>query len=284
MEVSVGEYALCSALMRLEGNTENEDIIEDVQAALAQGVDLAKDLPLGHDDRVEEGDSALLVAVSFTALGIVRLLIDAGAKARNATEAYSMCYQCQTNNDVEMLRCLLNRGAVDILPGPDVAYFMLGLCHGVVTVDLLRVCLEFVASRRDYLSKVLAYTDDNGQTMLHMAVCSYDSTNRCSTCHVHAPRVRGGYDHSRRAPVVKLLIEFGANVLKTDNAGHTPAYLAKESMDPDPEVKDILEEALLDIKKLEAFSMGSHPRLGDASMMRRIDPEVLRMIATRNFR
>jgi ankyrin repeat protein len=276
MEVSVGEYALCSALMRLEGNTENEDILKDVQAALVQGVDLAKDLPLEYDDRVEEGDSALLVAVSFTALGIVRLLIDAGAKARNATEAYSMCYQCQTNNDVEMLRCLLNRGAVDILPGPDVAYFMLGLCHEVVTVDLLRVCLEFVASRRDYLSKVLAYTDYNGKTMLHMAVCSFEPTNIAQRRSLWD--LLRSYGHSRRAPVVKLLIEFGANVLQTDNAGHTPAYLAKDLMYPDPEVNDILEEALLDIKKLEAFSMGSHPRLGDASMMRRIDPEVLRMI------
>jgi ankyrin repeat protein len=283
MEVSVEEHALWSAIMRRSEN-EDDHILEDVQEALLQGVDLAKDIPLefAYDDRVGEGDSALFVAVSFTELGIVRLLIDAGAKARDVDEAYRMCYQCQTNNDVHMLHCLLNRGAVDILTGPDVAYFMLGLCHGVVTADLLRVCLEFVASRRDYLSNVLAYTDYNGQTMLHIAVCSFDPTNAAQRRSLWD--VLRSYGHSRRAPVVKLLIEFGANVLQTDNAGHTPAYLAKESMYPDPEVKDILEEALLDIKKLEAFSMGSHPRLGDASMMRRIDPEVLRMIATRNFR
>jgi hypothetical protein len=255
MEVSVEEHALWSAIMRRSEN-EDDHILEDVQEALVQGVDLAKDIPLefAYDDRVGEGDSALFVAVSFTELGIVRLLIDAGAKARDVDEAYRMCYQCQTNNDVHMLHCLLNRGAVDMLKGQDVAYFMLGLSRIYGSVDLLRVCLEFVASSRDYLSNVLAYTDYNGQTMLHMAVCSVD------------------------AQVVKLLIAFGANVLQTDNAGHTPAYLANESMYSDPEVNNILKKALLDIKKLEAFAMGSHPRLGDASMTKRIDPEVLRMI------
>ena len=93
----------------------------------------------------------------------------------------------------------------------------------------------------------------------------------------------GGYDYDRspRAPVVKLLLAYGANVLLTDELGRTPAYLARESADQDPEVQDILEQATLNLQKLESFAMGHHPRLGSASMMNRVDPEVLRMICER---
>jgi hypothetical protein len=280
MEQTFEEHELWRAI-----TDQPENALDVVRAALATGVDLSKDAPeeFFYGGSVKEGMSALFVAVSLKAIGIVGLLIDAGAKARDAGETGDMFYVCVQNGDAVMLHCLLTRGVID--NGGD--GFVMDLMHSISrryskdSVDLLRVCLEYAIVCREPLSAILAHIDSIGNTLLHDAVSSYDPKNRCETCHVHTPRVRGGHDHSLRAPVVKLLIAYGANVLLTDERGHTPAYIAKQSADQDPEVQDILEQQTLNLQKLESFAMGHHPRLGIESMMNRVAPEVLRMICER---
>lgn len=92
--------------------------------------------------------------------------------------------------------------------------------------------------------------------------------------------------------VVRLLIRYGARVHEltrnppigdqilagTDDEQNTALALAVE--DGHLEVVGVLEEAIIDLQKLTAFAMAHHLRLGEKSIAKALDPEVLRIILT----
>jgi hypothetical protein len=270
-----------------EDDKSDEDCLKDVQTALANGARISGVIPaifyynnMSWAD-VDEGDSPLVVSISLNKPNIARLLLNAGAKARDAKEAEKLLYRCENTLDAETLACLFKCGALNKINNGIVISHMLNVAgtYASFTVDFLRVCLEAAIAAGADLSEVLNdERDSEGRTMLHLAVCSYDHANRCETCRVRKPRIRGGVERSKRAPVVQLLIEYGAKITLTDHRGHTPLDLAKLSSDPDPEVEDILTEEKIKIEKCEAFALGA---LGanSGSIMDMINPDVSRMIS-----
>ena len=86
--------------------------------------------------------------------------------------------------------------------------------------------------------------------------------NGCTPLHLAADQDREG--------VVRILVEAGADISAVDNDGDTPSDLAD---DPVKEVLTAAEQA-----RSLAFAMGLQERLGAASLVRGLDPEVVRMV------
>jgi ankyrin repeat protein len=80
---------------------------------------------------------------------------------------------------------------------------------------------------------------------------------------------------------VALFIRFDTNLLATDASGATVIEYAQTQLPKTATsraILKILEEALIELDKKTAFAMGHHKRLGDISMVKALDPELLRMI------
>jgi hypothetical protein len=257
MEPGPWDHILWDAIMR-----SPENALDIMRGALASGANISGEIPelWGSDERFEWGLTPLPAAVSFKEIDMVRILIDAGAKAKDGAELDQLFTRSAWNNDAEMLSYLFNRGVLDELT----SYNVYSRVEEIVRVgtpgsrDVLCVCINHMVASGTPLPELLAYRGWNNNTLLHLAAKSWHRENR--------------------APLVQLLIDFGANVLLTNTDGYTPADLATLVVERDPLVDAILETERLRILKGEAFVMGNHPRLGAGSMMSRLDPEVLRMI------
>ena len=82
------------------------------------------------------------------------------------------------------------------------------------------------------------------------------------------------------ADLVRVLIHYGGNKMALTNDGQTAEDLAT-SGGHDAVVQVIQTETLPRAKGL-AFAMGLHERLGEASIVKPLDPELLRMILQEN--
>jgi ankyrin repeat protein len=86
---------------------------------------------------------------------------------------------------------------------------------------------------------------------------------------------------SHNFEVVALFVRFGTNLLANDRSGYTVVQYARlqtPENDVSQAILKILEEALVELDKKTAFAMSHHPRLGETSMAKAMDPELLRMI------
>jgi ankyrin repeat protein len=79
--------------------------------------------------------------------------------------------------------------------------------------------------------------------------------------------------------MVRMLIRYNANVLTRDHYGHLARDWAALVMDH--EIYDILQDEEDRQLRSLAFAMAHHPRLGFESMVKALDPEVLRMVLDR---
>jgi hypothetical protein len=200
----------------------------------------------------------------------VKLLVDAGAKSASVEEEKRMFERYTRDADADMLYYLFSNGVFESLEIGDILYalhYFASSCKGN-SLPIMRICIHRAISRYADLDQFITSIDYEGNTLLHSAVKGL------------------GYD--RRIPMVRMLIDYGADVLQTDRTGHTPEECARmrDSVYSTPGSKKliaILEEARIFQEKLRldkcvAFSMGHHPRLGSESTMTRLDPALLRQI------
>ena len=87
--------------------------------------------------------------------------------------------------------------------------------------------------------------------------------------------------HNRKA-VVQLLMQRGAEVLATTNAGQTPEDMATRN--GRRQIATMLKAEALRRAQCEAFAMGQHERLGAGSWVQELEPGVVQMVvaATRD--
>jgi hypothetical protein len=211
--------------------------------------------------------TALCAAVNFSCIEMVNLLLFAGANAAG-TATQRELFICATNtggpntDKAAVLHSLFTKGFLETVTIDDIIMAMHDLSmNGTLSgLDIMRVCIYQAVARGHDLSQLLAHTQSDDRTMLHNAAVSL------------VPETR--------APLVCLLIEYGANVLMRDRHGNTPEDLARLNGTA-PHVVAILVEQRLRIANCAAFAMGHHTRLGGISMMYSIDPAVLREICER---
>ena len=80
-----------------------------------------------------------------------------------------------------------------------------------------------------------------------------------------------------RGEVVRLLLGAGANVSSRNTDGRTPLAMSRLQNEPcHVEVAEMLAGA--EQARSAAFAMGHHERLGAASLVLRLEPEVVRMV------
>ena len=80
-------------------------------------------------------------------------------------------------------------------------------------------------------------------------------------------------------PVVRVLIEHRANVLAETNEGVTPVRMVNMAYSaPYPEIVAMVKAEAVSRAKCVAFAMGHHERLGAGSVVKGLEPEVLRKV------
>jgi hypothetical protein len=241
------------------------DRMQIVEQALLQGANAS----MSPDAMT--GMSLLAAAfIGEVELDVVQLLLKAGAKTSGLEETefifetltYSVTYNPRNHlrYDVRLLHCLFKAGVFNTIPQHELYDKIETIANEgeLGSADAMCVYIEHLVDRGQDLSELFAYQFGRHGTLLHMAVKSLHRDSR--------------------APLVQLLIGFGASVLAKDENGRTPIDLARGDTEPDPLVDTILETEIIRIRKLEAFMMGAHPHLGRDSMVNRFDPELLRLI------
>ena len=137
--------------------------------------------------------------------------------------------------------------------------------------------------------------DINGNTPMHV-ICAAKPSHRDDsgilyyllTCGARVDELNYNGDtplnlaiQRKNVNAVRFLLENGADVFRRNGGGVTP--LEDASHNPDSLVIPILRTEIERIRvemmnKIEAFVMGLHPRLGERSLVRLLDDEVVRMI------
>jgi Ankyrin repeat len=256
----VDEFRLVESV--LEAN------LEGVRQYLENGTNVGTLIP------GTEHTYCLDVAVSMQNMDMISLLVEFGAESATEQNQHKLYTMCILNDSVQVLNLLLISGA---LPQETLAAGYLHLIASRGSAPLLRVCLERAVAIGADLSELLALRSISGCTLLHNAVGAETNTI-------------GPFQYRNRAPMVQLLLEYGANVLLVDNNGHTPEDLARlrvvnyVSQWPNEwyvavhQVLALLETEGVVRRNCVAFAMGHHERLGHGSQIASLDAEVIRMI------
>jgi ankyrin repeat protein len=246
------------------------------------------------DGRDETGNSVLHVAVSDSLGHIVRMLLKHGADPnvknnRGDSPLHLACSRTWENGRKTIIKHLLLHGAhVNAESNANLAF---GVAHGRTP---LHVAIDWV--RIDVVELLLAHGADmsiqegSGYNSLHWAV-------QCHAAEVCEERHRSRANPSRRGTpthiaktirVVQILLAHGvdssgkiARLTATTNASETV-----EDLSCTEDMKEILRYAMVRAQeehrsKLHAFSMGYNARLGAASQISALDPEVIQMIMDR---
>jgi hypothetical protein len=241
--------------------------------ALLKGANASGTIPVAGS--MTSPMSVLGAALLFGHADVIQLLLEKSATTSGDIETMEMFSHFYTRNhtinDVKLLHCLFKGGVFNRVPRYTVRKLMKRIaCDGKLgSADAMCVCIEHLLSRGQNLSELLAYQFGWHGTLLHMAAMSHHRDSR--------------------APLVQLLIDYGASVLAKDEGGRTPIDLARHVFTPindlardlyghDPRVDTILETERIRIAKWESFMMANHPRLGRGSRVNRVDPEVMRLI------
>jgi hypothetical protein len=243
--------------------------VELVRQALGNGANAAMVDPYEHHSRF----TVLSAAVQFGGTDIVKLLLENGAEPTDAVTEhelfmYSSLMIGLNRHSLDSLRYLFSRGVLDTVTVEDILDVMhkITVYGGEQSPEVMRICIQRAVVKGADLSTLLTRRNPNGYTLLH-----------------NVARMNWGRD---TVELVCLLIEYGAGVLLEDNRGHTPEDLARLRRPVENNgirVVAILEKERLRITKSTAFAMGHHDRLGHASMLAGLDPEVLRSICELAF-
>ena len=183
-------------------------------------------------------DSPLSLAIELENLKVVKLLLDNGAYINDELTHDSILSYALRCSSLEICNYLVDNGAViypnymflhDVKNDVDKNKFVrAGLKKQLGFTDLhLSVLLGDIEEIQKLLDANVDVNsfDFKGFTPLHMAVLYYDYVNR-------SPHMIGeyvvNYDiHVKYLKIIKMLLEFGANIYSKDNNG-TPLKLAVE--------------------------------------------------------
>ncbi|KAJ1465783.1 hypothetical protein T484DRAFT_1757170 [Baffinella frigidus] len=237
----------------------------DARRALVHGANASTICPNGY--------TALYMAVRNNSPNTVKLLLDAGATATIHGSATALFNLSVRHQNVDMLHTLFTSGVLDTVDEScfhDVMYeiakssIYFGESYVDTLLHLMRICIHHAVARGYELSRMLNTPDlySYTRTLLHHA-----ATSACIYL---------------RAPLVQMLVDYGADVSRRDRDGQTAEDLAR--LQPNLKlninglVVAILEKERLRIEKLLAFAMGCHDRLGHASFVRGIDADHLRVL------
>jgi ankyrin repeat protein len=144
--------------------------------------------------------------------------------------------------------------------------------EGVVAI-LLKAGAD--VSARDHKDRTplhLAATNGEGDKVVQLLLeAGADTESRDDTQYTPLHWAAG---YGRSQEVVRMLLRAGANAAARTNAGNVPRFLA--DMGGYVQVVAILLAA--ERERSMAFAMGHHERLGAASLVLALEPEVLRMV------
>ncbi|KAJ1468742.1 ankyrin repeat-containing domain protein [Baffinella frigidus] len=187
---------------------------------------------------------ALHHAAKMDNLAPVEMLVECGADVNAMTDDGStpLCAALWRNAG-DTVQYLIRHGADALLTGP----------NGMTT-------LHIAASRNSFLFRNLlalpgmdsSARDESGRTPLHIAA---------------------SYGHDT---VVRTLCHSGADLSLIEVDGMTAEQMAVYA--GEPEIAAIIQTEARRRIQCQAFAMGHHERLGEASRVRSLDPELLCMI------
>jgi hypothetical protein len=109
---------------------------------------------------------------------------------------------------------------------------------------------------------LIVESDVNAKTMDNTPPTTMDG---CTPLHMAAM-----HGH---ADIVTALLEAKANLYAQNSLGRIPIQYGRH----DPDTKDVLEKAMT-LDKCVAFASSSHPRIGEQSVAKNLDPAIIRMI------
>ena len=234
------------------------------RSALANGANASMVCPNGR--------TALWTAVRNSKADTVKLLLGNGATATDLGNAPALFTLCVNRLDVRSLQYLFTSGALDTVDEECFHRAMNKIAHpvceyGESSVDdalhIMRMCVHYAVIRGYELSRLINTPDMffRTRTLLHQA-----ATSACIYL---------------RVPLVQMLVDYDADVFSRDRDGHTAEDLARSQPNCtaiDDEVIGILKKERLRTMEVEAFAMGSHPRLGRTSVVDTLDADNLRVI------
>jgi len=282
----------------------NKDV-ESARRALGNGANAAMVYPYVTPPGSRQ-QTALSAAVLYGGTDIVKLLLDNGAKPTDAVAEKKLFEDASrpilirhSRQRLDSLRYLFNRGVLDNVTVEDILKVMYHISRtgGQYSPDVMRICMQRAVVKGADLSTLLAR---RGVLPTWLVPQEYTLLHNVTRL-----------DWSRETvELACLLIEYGADVLLEDNLGRTPEDLARLRRPEEDRwrwpkengvfirfargvrlpkenhgtrVIEILEKERLRITKSVAFAMGHHGRLGCASMLAELDPEVLRGICEMAF-
>jgi ankyrin repeat protein len=260
----------------------------------------------GADPNVKNnrGDSPLHVAATRTLCHVVRMLLKNGADPnvknnRGDSPLHSACYRHWDNGRKTIVKELLLHGAHvnainnvnltlspgggyetnnDFAGGTTPLHFAIGCAH----IDEIEILLAHGAD--------ISIQEGEGYNSLHWAVQYHTNAFVSERNRNHAnPRRRATTQKIEKAVrVVQILLTH-----QSDTSGKIARLQAQtlysktaEGVAFTPNMKEILRSAMETAQeerrsKLRAFTMGHHARLGAASHISALDPEVIQMIMDR---
>jgi ankyrin repeat protein len=229
------------------------------------------------------GQNALNRAVWWGSIKMLQLLIDAGVRKPQHSEALELldacgrhqfpsaspyrCLEIKCEHQVTKLGYLFQKKFLETIPFDDLMSYthQLVLSGSVRDMDLFPVYKDHAIAIGCELSRFISHAFSlHGHSMLHNAVNS-----------------RG----CERVWFVRLLISYGADVLQKDRSGFTPRHLAMLRRDIHPQEREITDQVVAILREEEdrcnrrtAVAMALHGRLGTGSRLNELEPEHVRQI------
>jgi Ankyrin repeats (3 copies)/Ankyrin repeats (many copies) len=253
------------------------------------------------DERNEGGGHVLHVAVRNSRTDVVQILLDHGADVnvkgyRGYTPLHIACHGKRMTGRQAVIRQLLMNGAdVDAKNNENRSDDDDGAgCRTPLHIAILYCSIQAIKLLLGHCADI-SIKEGEGYNALHWAVLMHTSEVLQERNRLH----RNPMLHANRrgiekaAKVVQMLLTHGtdvhakiAHLTATTDGGEYSPPLTPEQVAYSPDMKEMLRDALLHAEQarraiLEAVIMGQHVRLGAASHIYPLTPEVVQMIIDR---
>jgi ankyrin repeat protein len=199
------------------------------------------------------GHSALWFASVYGYAGIVKMLLERGAMVDittgdNETPLSAAC--ASINSSPEVVKILLDAGANVLHRISDgISVFYTAMDNNNNTVEKLEIAKLLLHAGADLHAKAV-----DGSTVLHAVACMGELA------------------------MLRFILDKNVHLSDTNNDGHTPIQMAE--MCGEQECADMIRAEQLRRTRLETFCMGHQERCGAKSIIKWLDPEMVRMLGS----